>query len=160
MTGTAVVSKVRLRTWLEWYKKYQPKWKKWTEESVLRWGKGEEWTTKSLDTIENHRGEITLENNIHLGKWNIDHVVTYAGGKIIMLDSSHWNGDIEPHFHDIKKRIEKETKVLKQYHLHPEYAGILYSGHKIEWGYEKIEHGLYLVNPNALWAFIKEYAEK
>lgn len=157
MIWGTVIHKIRLHSWLKSYKKYQPKWVEWKIGQSSDFGSEKNRENLSVNMAKNNHENRDLESETPSWIWGISHAITYSGGMILMLDSKNWNWESNFFLDDVKKEIEKEKKSMKQYHLSPKYCGIIFYWDKIDWGYKKIDHALYLVNPNAVWGFISEF---
>ncbi|GAB0174257.1 MAG: hypothetical protein HHAS10_01360 [Candidatus Altimarinota bacterium] len=160
MIGGTVIHKTRLHSGLKSYKKYQPKGVEWKIGQSSDFGSEKNRENLSVNMAKNHHENRDSGSETPSGIGGISHAITYSGGKILMLDSKNWNWESNFFLDDVKKEIEKEKKSMKQYHLSPEYYGIIFYGDKIEGGYKKIDHALYLVNPNAVGGFISEFGKQ
>ena len=136
MISTIEKNLIRPRSWLERYKAYERGARVFQEEK-----------TQNIFPVESWK---------HM----IDHIVTYSGGRVLILDGKIWGEAIGWHLSNVKKIIERETSLLRKHHMSVEYAWVIFYGEKIPGWFQKTEQGFYLVNPKSVLAFAKEMTER
>lgn len=130
MSQTTIVRSEHPKTWLERYKKYQPKgwiqsaWKVATNHAILTWN-------------QKHQGQL----------------MTYASGKILIIDGDFWGENIKYYFGEVKNTLLEWEQSLRKYGLAPLISGVIYDGEKIPWGFHETHLGFYLINRNAIEQF-------
>ncbi len=131
------------------------------EKNIKKWVLGEQQTLRILKRIADYQKGINISTNKD-GWWNtnIDHIIKYSNGNMLIIDSKKWHTNYTKYVHKIWKSLKLESDFLqKTEHIKRPYLAAVMHNTYIPHGIQN-RGGFYLVNPNYLWKFIREIGEK